>query len=364
MFSKLRRLIKSDYLRPSSASMQSRVPSGSRHEPPRLLFAFHGRNKTWPDVGCQIYREEAIFREAIRRCSSVAEGLLGFSLSDFFAGLDVGSADSLEQDEQRNLVISSVLELALCEVWRSREIEPEAAVGISCGEVAAAYSAGALSLEESAAVSCSVARLLTQKPLEGHFVWLDVDFERALQLCRMSPAKLDVFLEISPISSLAYCTSTDFPDIQRFLSGNHVTHRAKTTEWAHHTPGSNALSEIAEKLYKPKPRPLDIPLYSSEAGGLISPGIVLSADHWYWAAVLPAMFGRTICATMADGFNVILNVCGHPSLKGGIQQSATTLNKRIFILDTMRRGESELMTLDESFQALSASGLTKARSTH
>ena len=49
---------------------------------------------------------------------------------------------------------------ALAALWRSWGIEPHAVVGHSQGEVAAAYVAGALSLEDAAAVICRRSRLL------------------------------------------------------------------------------------------------------------------------------------------------------------------------------------------------------------
>ncbi|MDQ3814336.1 MAG: cytochrome P450 [Armatimonadota bacterium] len=338
------------------------VTSSSQREQPRLVFAFHGGDWPCPGTGQQLYREEAIFRETVQRCSRAVEDNLGFSLSDFFTGQQGAPADSLERNEQRNIVLSAVLELALCDLWRSKGVEPDAILGCCGGEFAAGYAAGALSLEESVAVMCSAAYLVTRRPAPGHFVWLDLNFDRALHLGRMSRVRLDVITDVSPLESLAYCASTDLAELERFLAEKGLSYRVMPTEWGYHTPGTNVLSEIAEKLYKPQPRPLSLPLYSSVTGGLIYPGTVLSADYWYSATVNPVLFGHATCAALADDYNVILNVCADPTLRRGIEQSATMLNKHILILDTMRRGKPERVTWKESIQSLSASGLLQARS--
>ncbi|MCA1632271.1 MAG: cytochrome P450 [Acidobacteria bacterium] len=136
MLSKLRRLLNSGFRHLSSASTVSRVASSSPRERPRLLFAFHGGNKTRPGMGQQFYREEAAFRQTIQRCSATVERCMGFSLSDVFEGRDSRPANSPEETERRNIVILSALELALCDLWQAYGVEPEAAVGISGGEIA------------------------------------------------------------------------------------------------------------------------------------------------------------------------------------------------------------------------------------
>jgi cytochrome P450 len=66
-----------------------------------------------------------------------------------------------------------------------------------------------------------------------------------------------------------------------------------------------------------------------------------------------------MCAALSDGYNVVLNICAHATLKRGVEQSAKSLNKNIVKLDTVRLGEAEKVTWKESFETLSALGLRK-----
>ncbi|MET0624931.1 MAG: cytochrome P450 [Pyrinomonadaceae bacterium] len=358
MISRLRRLL----THPIRAALRpGRHAGGAPRERPRLLFLFHGGDKVWSGLGRQLYKEAAAFREAVGRCSPAVERSLGFNLSDRLAGRDDVRAGTGEEVERQNIVLLSAVALAMYELWRSRGVEPEGVVGNCSGEIAAAYAAGALTLEEAAEVVCSVAHLVTEKPSQGYFLWLDVGFDEALRLSRKSPARLEVVVDLSPVESLAYCPSAEFADVQRFLSESGVGLHATNAGPEYHTPGSNALSALAGTLYQPRPRPLARPFYSAHAGGLFPAGTLLSADHWYRAAVEPVMFGHAMCAALADGYNVMLHVCGHTSLKAGVEQSAAMLNKRPLILETMRRGESELATWKASFRRLSESGLVGPR---
>jgi hypothetical protein len=77
----------------------------------------------------------------------VAKDHSGFKVSDFFTRDDWQTNGSVEEIEQRKIILVSVFELALCNLWRANGIEPEAVAGVCSGEIAAAYTTGALSLE-------------------------------------------------------------------------------------------------------------------------------------------------------------------------------------------------------------------------
>ncbi|HKO61267.1 MAG TPA: cytochrome P450, partial [Pyrinomonadaceae bacterium] len=360
MRSRVSRLLRSSFRHLRSAATPNRATLIPQLINPRLLLVFHGRNDMWPGIGQQLYREELVFRETIQRFSQVVESSMGQSVADFFAGLQTWSTDSLEKKEQRNIVLTSALQLALFELWRSKGIKAEAVMAASAGEVAAGYAAGALTLEESAAVSSSLALLLTRKTSQGRFVCLDVDFERAMQISTTSPVRLDVIVEVSPIETVAYSTSTDLAELQCFLSEQGLSYRVIPSEWGHHTFEPYILTELEEKLYKPQPRPLTLPLYSSVTGGLTYPGSLLRPEHWYSVAATPALFGRSMCAALSDGYNVMLNICAHATLRRGIEQCAKGLNKNILNLDSVRREQAEKKTWTESFKTLSALGLSNA----
>src|SRR5258705_2352308 len=204
MIARLSNLLKSNFRSRVSALAANRQAASLPQVPPRLLFVFHGGNKTWPEMGREFYRQEAVFRETVQRCSRVVESCSGFSTSDYFTDRDWSVGGSVEETERRNLILLSGFELALFDFWRAQGIKLEAVAGVCSGEIAAAYSAEALSLEESTAVACSVAWLVTQRALKGHFITLEAEFDVAVQLSQKSHSRLDINLEISPVTTLGY----------------------------------------------------------------------------------------------------------------------------------------------------------------
>src|SRR5690349_10085153 len=148
MFAKLNRLLRSQIGRRVSALRMGRKAASLASTPP-LLFVFHGGNKPWPGMGRYFYRREPAFRESVRRCGRVVANCSGLNIFDFFTADALPAGGDLKETERRNIILISVFELALSDLWRARGVEPGAVAGICSGEIGAAYVAGALTLEES-----------------------------------------------------------------------------------------------------------------------------------------------------------------------------------------------------------------------
>ncbi len=343
MVAALSSLLKANLRRRFSALL-NRPATNLPRAAPRLLFIFHGGNRIWPEMGKEFYRHKEAFRDTVQRCSRVVEGCSGFGPAGYFTDNNWKPGGSLEEAEQRNIIIVSVCEMALCDQWRAEGVEPQAVAGVCSGEIAAAYAAGALSLEESIALVCSVARLVTQRALKGHFITLNVEFEKAVALSQQCRPRFDISLEVSPVATMGYCTADDLAELQSFFTERGISYHVGQTEWPYHTPHSVAKDETLAKLYQVQPRPLGCGFYSASAGALIPRGTVLEPDHWYSASISTGMFGGVISAALDDKYNIMLNVSAHPLLKPAVMQSVYARHDDISLLDSRWQDASELET--------------------
>ena len=71
------------------------------------------------------------------------------------------------------------IQVALAALWRSWGIEPQAVVGHSMGEVAAAHVAGALSLEDAARIICRRSGLVKRTIGQGAMAAVELSIEEA-----------------------------------------------------------------------------------------------------------------------------------------------------------------------------------------
>ena len=132
------------FVRPQSAPRAGR----------KLAFVFSGQGSQWFGMGRTLLQEER-FPGGHRTLRSGDAAHTDWSLLAELMATDAADSRINEVDIIQPALFA--IQIALAALWRSWGIEPHAVVGHSMGEVAAAYVAGALSLEDAARVICIAA---------------------------------------------------------------------------------------------------------------------------------------------------------------------------------------------------------------
>ena len=135
---------------------------GRVHGERNLLFAFCGQGAHWIGMGRQLLEQEPVFREILQACDDLTRDHAGWSL-----------IEELGADEQRSRLDDTEvaqpvlfgLQAGLCALWRSWSVTPQVVVGHSVGEIAAAWAAGALDLEDAMRVAIHRGRVM--QPAKG-----------------------------------------------------------------------------------------------------------------------------------------------------------------------------------------------------
>lgn len=135
------------------------------------VFVYSGRGSQWAGMGRQLLADEPAFAAAIAELEPefVAQG--GFSLRDVIAG-----GKELVGIEQIQLGLIG-MQLALTALWRSYGVTPDAVIGHSMGEVAAAVVAGALTPAQGLRVTAVRSRLMAPLSGQGTMALLELDAE-------------------------------------------------------------------------------------------------------------------------------------------------------------------------------------------
>lgn len=119
---------------------------------PSVSFAFSGQGSQYPDMGRQLYQSNKYFADIIDYCDQIVKVLNGKGLIEE-TGLFRGESITIDQDTLSNPHFSflaiGITQLALIEMWKTYGIQPSSVFGHSMGEVAAAYAAGILTLEDA-----------------------------------------------------------------------------------------------------------------------------------------------------------------------------------------------------------------------
>ena len=147
----------------------------------RLAFVCPGQGAQWHGMVRELTVSEGVFRASLERAEAALRPYVSWSLIEQLL------SQQGNQLADRISVIQPVLlavEIALAELWRSRGVEPQAIVGHSMGEIAAACIAGVLDLESAMALVCQRSALMEQTAGNGAMAIVDLPPEEAADRLR------------------------------------------------------------------------------------------------------------------------------------------------------------------------------------
>ncbi|HSK04829.1 MAG TPA: beta-ketoacyl synthase N-terminal-like domain-containing protein, partial [Kofleriaceae bacterium] len=167
--------------RPRRAAVSSFGISGTNahvilEEAPRerLAFLFTGQGSQRAGMGRELHRTQPAFAQAFDAACAALDPHLGRSLAEVvFDGItDEGGAPLLDQTLFTQSALFA-LEVALFRLLEARGVRPDALLGHSIGEVAAAHVAGVLSLDDACALVAARAGLMQALPPGGAMVAIE-----------------------------------------------------------------------------------------------------------------------------------------------------------------------------------------------
>ena len=171
--------------------------------------------------------------------------------------------------------------VSLAELWRSVGVVPDAVIGHSQGEIAAAYVAGALSLEDAARVVALRSRLLVRLSGAGGMVSLACGVSQAQELVARGvigsiSLRSMVFQRWSVSGEVAA-----LEELVRRCEADGVRARRIDVDYASHSAQVDAIREpLAEALAGIRPRSSSVAFFSTVTGEFMDTA-GLDADYWY-----------------------------------------------------------------------------------
>ncbi|MEW1678711.1 type I polyketide synthase, partial [Streptomyces noursei] len=108
----------------------------------RTVFVFPGQGSQWVGMGAQLLDESRVFAERVVECGAALGEFVDWSLVEVLRGVE--GAPSLDRVDVVQPVSFAVM-VGLAALWRAHGVVPDAVVGHSQGEIAAAVVSGGLS---------------------------------------------------------------------------------------------------------------------------------------------------------------------------------------------------------------------------
>jgi amino acid adenylation domain-containing protein len=327
-----------------------RVVAGRRK---KLVFVFPGHGAQWHGMGRMLLAQEPVFREALEQCDQVMQAYTDWSvLQELIAE---ASASRLHEVDVIQGVLFA-LQVALATLWRSWGVVPDAVVGHSMGEVAAAWVAGVLSLEDAARIICCRGHLTKRTRGQGAMVAVDLSFAQAQQVLTGSEDRVSIAASNSPTSTVLSGDPVALRTMMEQLQRQDIFCRLVNVDFASHSPQMGPLrADLLHALEGLRPHAASLPIYSTVTG-TVSDGLICDATYWMRNLREPVLFSATVQRLLEDGHDIFVEISPHPILLGAIQQGLRHAEREGNTLPSLRREEDERLVMQGSLGALYALG--------
>ncbi|MFD5680953.1 type I polyketide synthase [Streptomyces bacillaris] len=301
----------------------------------RTVFVFPGQGSQWAGMAVAALDASEAFATAVAACERALAPHTDWSLTEVLRGAP--GAPALDRVDVVQPVLFAVM-VALAAHWRDTGITPDAVVGHSQGEIAAACVAGALSLDDAALVVALRSRALLKLAGRGGMVSVAASAERTT---RLLPAGGGVCVAAvnGPGAVVVAGEPQELAALIAACDREGIRAKAIPVDYAAHSAQVAEIEdELREALTGIRPRASAVPIHSTVTGEPVA-GESLDAAYWYRNLREPVGFAGATRTLLEAGHTLFVEVSPHPVLLAGIEEVAAEAGREVSAVGTLRRGD-------------------------
>nr|WP_269724418.1 type I polyketide synthase [Pseudofrankia inefficax] len=310
---------------------------GQAREPGRVVFVLPGQGAQWDGMTTDLLETSPRYAHHLHQAADALAPYIDWSLLDvLYQRPGAPTLDRVDVVQPALWAITT----SLAELWKAHGITPDAVLGHSQGEIAAATTAGILTLDDAARIvtrrSQIISRLagtgaMASIPLPANAVQAHLDAGRV--------TGLSIAAVNGPRTTVVSGDATAVGELVEHYTAQGIRARVIPVDYASHSPAVEPLrTDLVAALGEITTQPTEVAFYSTVTAAVADPG-TLSADYWYRNLRQPVRFADTARALLADGHTTYLEVSPHPVLTTTLTD---TLEDAATVAPTLRRGEATL----------------------
>jgi acyl transferase domain-containing protein/NADPH:quinone reductase-like Zn-dependent oxidoreductase len=319
----------------------------------RVAFVFPGMGAQWPGMGSGLAAREPVVRRSLAESDRLLRPLSGWSLLDELAAPEGASRVArAEVAHVANLAVQLAL-VALLESWGVR---PDAVVGHSSGEAAAACAAGALEPGQALALAFHRGRLQARTEGRGGMLAVVATEEEAAALAAGHPGRVGVAAVNGPTAVTLSGDDAALADIAAALARRGRQAVRLPVEVPYHGPQMDELrDDLLAALAGLRPGAAGVPLVSTVTGEWLN-GEPMDASYWWRNVRQPVRFARAVERLGAEGIGTVLEVGPQPVLGGAVRAILAAGGVAATVLCCLRRDRDEPASMLSALAGLYAGG--------
>jgi acyl transferase domain-containing protein/NADPH:quinone reductase-like Zn-dependent oxidoreductase/acyl carrier protein len=313
----------------------------------RLAFVYSGNGAQFTGMGQAVYRSSAVFRAALQAPDAALQRYLGWSVAESIAaGLQ---ADELQQADVAQPALFAI-QVALTEALRQAGAKPTGFVGHSVGEIAAAWAAGALSLDEAARVVAVRSRHQEQTRDTGRMAVVALSAAEAATLIADAAVDVELAAVNSSRSVTMSGTASAIAALAETARDRGVACRPLDLPFAFHSHLMDPIRRgLCDELRGIRSAAPATDFVSTVTGGRTGAG-ALGPDHWWRNIREPVRFTGAVELLVAGGYRIFVEIGPTPVLQSYLRDALSSAQGAGVVLPTLDRGEPD----DDRVSAIAA----------
>nr|WP_062339551.1 type I polyketide synthase [Herbidospora sakaeratensis] len=314
--------------RPSpSVVMGQAAPTG------RVVFVFPGQGSQWAGMGRDLAAASPVFAARLAECERALSPHVDWSLTEVLAGAD--GAPGLDRDDVVQPVLWAVM-VSLAAVWQAAGVAPDAVLGHSQGELAAACVAGVLSLDDAAKATAVRSRAVAALAGRGGMLSIAEPAETVEARLAAHGDQVTVAVVNSPGATVISGDPAALARIAAECARDGVRTKPVPVAYASHSPQVDELrDDLLTALADLAPAPGTVAMVSSVTADVLD-GTTADAAYWYENLRRPVRFADAVAALGRTGHDVFVEVSPHPVLTGAITATLDGVPAPV-VVGTLRR---------------------------
>ncbi|MEM9491802.1 MAG: acyltransferase domain-containing protein, partial [Myxococcota bacterium] len=322
----------------------------------KVVFVFPGQGSQWAEMGRILLDTAPAFRDQIAACERALAPHVDWSLIAVLRGEYSGERPWLERIDVIQPVLFAMM-VSLARLWRSLGVEPDAVVGHSQGEIAAAYVAGALSLDDAARIVALRSKELTRLAGQGAMASVEQSEEELTERLARWGDRLAVAVVNGSRSTVVSGDPDAIDELVAELQEAQIFARKVRVDIASHSAQMDTIhDELMQHFAGVTPQAAAIPMYSTVTTETID-GTALEPAYWYRNLRSPVRFGATTERLLGDGHRFFIECSPHPLLRLALQTALENADQIGAVVCTLQRERGDWQRVMLSVGELHTAGL-------